>query len=207
MFVVYNPEGSVIAAMAQHLPQQKVDPASRINPVQNSELSGLNVDAGKLPQAKQHALKAYQGQSRDWKHGVVVSVAEIMRSPVYTIDVQQDMEQAYELMYQHHISHLPVLMEGRLVGLLNKEQVLSKLILNERAQVEQAVHATAMEMMTAQVVTVQPQLDIRHIAEAMVLSGLSAMVVLNPSEQILGIVTQNDLVRRLAQNPPIEVYI
>ena len=57
---------------------------------------------------------------------------------------------------------------------------------------------SALDLMTAEVVTVPPATPVASIARLLAERGISAVPVLDPAGKVLGIVTEADLLRRLA---------
>ncbi|WP_235962087.1 CBS domain-containing protein [Falsiroseomonas selenitidurans] len=57
---------------------------------------------------------------------------------------------------------------------------------------------SARDLMTAEVVTVPPETPVLSIARLLAERGISAVPVLDPAGKVLGIVTEADLIRRLA---------
>jgi CBS domain-containing protein len=208
MFTVFHPEGSMMAAMVQNIPQIKVDPATRINQVQDSGLVKLHLDnkrQSKESQKKRSNMSAYE-QSRSY-HGAVTHVDEIMRSPVTTIQASASIEVALHLMQLHNIKHLPVMIHTQLVGIVNLEQVLSRVLFDKAGKLLQVVDSTVKELMTQQVISVHPKMDIRMVAEAMMQSNNDAILIMEDVESIQGIVTHKDLIQRISQKPPIQLYV
>jgi CBS domain-containing protein len=60
--------------------------------------------------------------TRGYEHGMPVSAIKagmVASSPLVTIDEQASVEQAADMMKRSHIKHLPVLSEGKLVGIVS----------------------------------------------------------------------------------------
>jgi len=57
-----------------------------------------------------------------------VPVREIMSSPVITIPPSASLEDALSVMSNHHIRHLPVVAEGRILGILSMRDVMTAII-------------------------------------------------------------------------------
>jgi len=57
-----------------------------------------------------------------------VPVREIMSSPVITIPPSASLEDALSVMSNHHIRHLPVVAEGRILGMLSMRDVMTAII-------------------------------------------------------------------------------
>jgi CBS domain-containing protein len=65
------------------------------------------------------------------------SVSEIMTSTVITIGPEQTIEQAMQLMTAHRIRHLPVIDEGRVIGVLSIGDLVKAVIGEQRFEIEQ----------------------------------------------------------------------
>lgn len=209
MFIVYNPEGHSVVANAQNLPMIKVDPATRINQVTDSELKQLDVDqrlANKQSNlAKQ--LSAYHKNQESAPKRYVVKVVEVMSKPVQTIEYKNFLSEAFERMNQDRIDYLPVLRNGALIGMLDRQSVLKRLIVDESNKIEQGGSEKVQKVMVQQIVATAFDTDIRHVAQVFTDYDVGAIVITDVNEHLIGIVTQGDLVKRLAKEPPIELYV
>lgn len=63
-------------------------------------------------------------------------VQEIMTRKMITVSPEQTIEECMELMSQHHIRHLPVLDQGRLVGILSIGDVVKAIITAKQDTIE-----------------------------------------------------------------------
>lgn len=61
-----------------------------------------------------------------------VPVSEIMTSNVFTVHPDQTVEECMDLMTQKHFRHLPVLEEGRLVGMISIGDVMRDILYRQR---------------------------------------------------------------------------
>ncbi|WP_319381704.1 CBS domain-containing protein [Thiomicrorhabdus sp.] len=210
MFIVYSPEGQNLIGSVQNLPDLKIDPAKQVHATaaapESFERSGL--ESSNLPKAKRSAVDAYQSnRANPQMRRTVVRVDEIMSSPVITVEADQTIEQAWELMSQHKVTYLPVVEAGRLVGMCTWVNLLEQVLVNPTGETETAVTEAVSSVMHKQVVTTSPDTDVRHVAKVFTRYDIRAVVVMNEGTQISGIVTEGDLVRCLAAEPPIELYI
>lgn len=64
-------------------------------------------------------------------------VKEIMTSKVFYIKPEQKIEESMTLMTEHRIRHLPVVDEGRLVGMISVGDVVKYIISNQKFKIEQ----------------------------------------------------------------------
>jgi len=55
------------------------------------------------------------------------TISDVMKFPVITIERDQPIEQAAQLMSQHHIGGLPVTQKGKLVGIITEPDVFRAL--------------------------------------------------------------------------------
>jgi CBS domain-containing protein len=59
------------------------------------------------------------------------TVGEIAEEPYYTIDSQMDLEEAFHFLEEHDAERVPVVEDGRLVGVLARELVQRRLAEDE----------------------------------------------------------------------------
>ncbi|WP_029407356.1 HPP family protein [Thiomicrorhabdus sp. Milos-T2] len=208
MFIVYSPEGQSFIGAVQNLPVLKVDPAKRINKVEQSELGALKTDIESKSQSnpKNSALNAYKQNQSTSSGKAVVKVAEVMVSPVVTINVNASLEEAWQIMHSKKIKHLPVLNNAELVGMCSQENLLTRIIVGKSGELEGVKPEKVVDVMHTEVVTTNLDTDIRHVAQALNQYQIDALVIMSEYHQIIGIVTESDLIRRLAKEPPIEIY-
>ncbi len=216
MFIVYAPEGKSFIGEKPKVPSLKVAAMTPVNPVEEDVLEGEKADFSasynahnqpRKPQKSDLAVHAYEVNQADKRRRVVVKVAEIMSSPVVLISDENSLEEAWLLMEEHKVSYLPVIRAGLLVGLCSQADLLGRVIVSKEGVLEGVKQETVAEVMHSQVMTTSGDTDIRHIAQVLSDYDIGALVIMNESSEVLGIVTEGDLVRRLANDPPVELYI
>ena len=62
------------------------------------------------------------------------TVGEIAEEPYYTIDSEMDLEEAFHFLEEHDAERVPVLEDGRLVGILVRELVQRRLAEDEPSE-------------------------------------------------------------------------
>jgi len=147
------------------------------------------------------------------------SVADIMTSPVFTLQPEQTIEAAVALLGERSISGAPVVdAEGRLVGLLDDtDLILSEARLHAPTTVEilgayltlpgekrrfehelrQALGQTVGEVMETEAYTVGPDAAVGDVATIIVDREVSRVPVVDADGRVVGVVTRGDLVRTM----------
>lgn len=208
MFVVYSPEGRRFIGEVQNLPALKVDPAKRANKSNETTLEDMSLEPDhSSPYFQQdRALKQYQDVKEGIERRLIVKALEVMSSPVITVSLEASLYEAWALMKRHEIRYLPVLDNEILVGIISKTDLLNRVILNANDEIEEVRSDTVAQIMQGEVVTTEPDTDIREVAVALTKYQVSALPIVTTNNNLLGIVTLSDLVRRLSKQPPIELY-
>jgi acetoin utilization protein AcuB len=123
---------------------------------------------------------------------------EIMTSAPVTISPRATVGQALRLLQTLDLRHLPVVDDGRLVGMLSDRDFRTALgpgFLDGTASAD-ALHASVASLMTAQVVAVFPETDIVEIIDRMIGHGVGALpVTAEDSDDLLGIVSYVDVLK------------
>ena len=129
-------------------------------------------------------------------------VSSLMSQPVISIDSDDSMKNATRLLKEHNIRILPVMGQGKLVGVITDRDL-------KRASASDATTLDIHELlyllsrikvkdiMTKNPITVSPNFSIEETAQILIKNKISAVPVLNDNDQVVGIITQTDLFRVL----------
>ncbi|GKT12127.1 MAG: acetoin utilization protein AcuB [Thiomicrorhabdus sp.] len=209
MFIIYSPEGQSFIGASQAIPALKVDPAKRINDVEDNVLDGVGVEAEEAKGRGKgfNAVNAYVTNQKDRNRRVVVKVSEVMTSPVEVITSENSLEDAWNKMQENNIAHLPVMRLDMLIGICSQTDLLGRVIVDKSGALEGVKQELVSDIMKTQVITTQADTDIRHVARVLTEYEIGALVVMNDYQQPMGIVTRGDLIKRLSNDPPVELYI
>lgn len=129
-------------------------------------------------------------------------VKDWMSKEVITVKVNDTLQQAINLMMDHQISTLPVVEDGKLVGIVTDRDVKraspsSATLLD----IQQALyHLSRLEVgaiMTAHPITVRPDLTIEEVAEIMLERRISGLPIVDDKGEIKGIITKSDLFKAM----------
>ena len=114
-----------------------------------------------------------------------VRARDLMKTEVITVEPSLPAQAAAELLAFHRVSGLPVLDNGRLVGVVTEVDVIGK------------QGNTVAEIMTPNVVTVQEDTPARELATLLTSRGYRRVPVVR-GDQLVGIVSRGDMVRWVA---------
>jgi len=131
-------------------------------------------------------------------------VRDMMTVRVIAVGPDDDLANLRDLLYRHRIRHMPVVDEvGALVGLVSHRDLLQSSLFTAESSggvPSRSVLARyrVAEMMTTDVVAVDPETDIRMAAEIMLNKKLGCLPVVE-GPRLVGILTEADFVRFLAR--------
>jgi acetoin utilization protein AcuB len=116
---------------------------------------------------------------------IVMMVRDVMTRRLVAIGPDTPCDKARLLMDEHRIRHLPVMSEGRLIGIVSDRDV--------RSAARGAASTPARRIMTPDPLTVTSQTRIEHAARLMLDARIGALPVVD--DHLAGIVTYTDLLR------------
>jgi CBS domain-containing protein len=125
-------------------------------------------------------------------------VNRVMTAAVLTIGPEDSLSEVFRLFAGYPVHHLPVVEDGRVVGMLSSADV-AKLnfflpppgpardaLLQERWRVRQILRSPA--------ITVPEHESVQRAAELMARNGIHSLPVVNSNDMLIGIVTTTDLI-------------
>jgi acetoin utilization protein AcuB len=125
-----------------------------------------------------------------------------MTRRVVYVSPNDSLQDAWEIMTEWEIRHLPVLDGGRLVGILSDRDVL---INSSKEEAQFTVSAmTIAEAMTANPMTCSPDTSICEICDLMLDHKIDSLPII-ADDQLVGLVTSSDLVQllRMRETPQV----
>ncbi|MBT4791110.1 MAG: CBS domain-containing protein [Halobacteriovoraceae bacterium] len=134
--------------------------------------------------AKKHGIDSYQqGDKEFYVKSIPHFARDLMTANPKVLRSHHSYEDAVLIMGKHHFRHLPVLdEEGTLVGIVSERDLIN---------IQGNPKITA--LMTNEVLTCFEVTRIQDISKIMVHEKLSALPVINDKYQMIGIVTQSDI--------------
>ena len=133
-------------------------------------------------------------------------VSRIMTETVVVIEAGRPVSEALDCFFQYPIHHLPVVRDGRLVGMLSSADVMKLEFFVPDGAADRAAYLderiTLERLMRTPVLSVKPTASLRDAAERLIEAGVHALPVVDEADRVLGIVTTTDVIRCLLHGPP-----
>lgn len=120
-------------------------------------------------------------------------VSQLMNSPAITLDKDQPLANAIDLMRRHEISRLVVLQAGKITGIVTEKDMVRELGSAHAYRLPPGrIHVS--NAMTSNPITVAPDVMAKRAAEIMLDHDISGLPVVE-GEKLLGIVTKLDFAK------------
>lgn len=128
-------------------------------------------------------------------------IDRIMTTDPATIAPDDSAAKAREVLETSEIHHLPVVDNGRLVGIVTSSDLLKLYMLDEQATL--STHATVGQIMELNLVVIEATATLRDAAEKLLVGGFHALPVVDSDRSLVGIVTSGDLIDALVKALPV----
>lgn len=148
-----------------------------------------------------------------------MKVKDIMTKDVMTVSSDYGIDQVANLLIENRIHGLPVVDDGKLVGIITetdffvkdsfnfhlpsyidfirKTKFSGKMSSTEKKQIAELINSTARDIMTEQCVTVQVEDEIEKLLGVFKNTRFSTVPVVDENGELRGIVTRSDVIRTI----------
>jgi len=116
-------------------------------------------------------------------------------SDIWSIEAEQPVLAAIQMMADRHVGALPVLRDGRLVGVVSERDYARKIVLLGRSSAETEVW----QIMSSPVITVGSNDEVRHCMTLMTERRIRHLPVVDSTGAMLGMISIGDLVRAVIE--------
>jgi acetoin utilization protein AcuB len=123
---------------------------------------------------------------------MALSVRDVMSTDLTTVSPQESARRAWEIMRDRRIRHLPVMDNGRLIGVLSDRDLRGVLLSPGLAG------AAVSELMSERPITITPDAAVEDAASVLVAKKIGCLPVVD-GERLVGIVTETDLLAVLVE--------
>ena len=136
----------------------------------------------------------------------LLAASELMSREVITIGSDAPLQTAWRLFKMHRFRHIPVVDEGRIVGMLSDRDLYRALAPPELPSTWADEQRSVGDIMSTGVISAHPDTSIRLVADIMFTGRFGAMPIVDPRDQLVGIVTRSDVLRALVRDAPLEIW-
>jgi len=122
-------------------------------------------------------------------------VKDYMSTPVYIIERNEPVQRARNLMFKYGIGRLPVMDNGKLIGIVTKYDITNRLAQAAPEWRRRPIDKIPIQVvMTESPVTIYPDATMSQAAELMMENGVSGLPV-EKDGGIVGVITSRDMIR------------
>jgi predicted transcriptional regulator len=141
--------------------------------------------------------------AQDWGSA---TIEQIMSKAPFTLDVTRSVGAALSLFREHDISHVPVMENGKVVGIVSTQDIIQNVFQPNQRQTLgdikgekiQVLSIPAKGVMTSPVVTVAPETTLKDAENKMHSFNVHCLVV-QAKDKLVGIVTKLDFLEPISQ--------
>ena len=124
-----------------------------------------------------------------------IPIDHVMTPDPATVSPQTSVAEARRLLDSNVINHLPVVEDGRLVGILSSSDFLKLHLLDGKLPI--FANATVSQIMETKVIVLQKTSTLRDAAAKLSIGGFHALPVVDRKKRLVGMVTSSDLIGEL----------
>ena len=121
---------------------------------------------------------------------------DIMNVPVKTILKDTKIKLAYKIMYRMGYGGLPIVQDGKIVGIITRNSV-------DKALNHGFSNAPVSAYMTSEVITADIDLSVEELKALVVEKGIGRVPIVDGEGKILGIVTRTDILKSIYSKNPV----
>ncbi len=130
---------------------------------------------------------------------IMKKVKDYMSAPIYVIERNEPIQRARNLMFKYGIGRLPVMDNGKLVGIVTKYDITNRLNQAAPEWRRRPIDKVPIQVvMTEKPITIFPDATMSQAAELMAENEISGLPV-DREGQIVGIVTSRDMVKYFSE--------
>jgi CBS domain-containing protein len=133
-----------------------------------------------------------------------MKISELMTRDVETLDRNDTLSLAEDLMKMKRIRHLPVTVDGELAGIISQRDMFhaglsTAMGFGAKAKGEFLKAVPVKEIMTEKVITVGSGADVKAAAQLMLKKKIGCLPVVDSGE-LVGLISESDLIRIVAES-------
>lgn len=118
-----------------------------------------------------------------------IPVKEVMTKVVCTVKRKDSVHNLAKKMVEHGVGSAVVIENGTPVGIVTEKDLISKVVARNKVPSKVLVE----EVMSQPIITIKPETSLREAARIMTKRGIRRLPVVNSSGELVGIITDNDI--------------
>ncbi|RXK07962.1 CBS domain-containing protein [Halarcobacter bivalviorum] len=212
MFAIYNKGGLNFRSTIDNLYSlSNVDSLAR---ARNNVQEGLPKDHSVKNKKRsfkdfleKDATQAYKEVANIDTKEPIFHISDLMNTDVITLKSNNTIQEAFDIMEEKQIRQIPVLDNetNKIIGMVT-HKVLLEYIFNDLEYAEHNAQRTLDILELREVITADPVTDIRRVAKVMVDFSLTAIPVVDKNDNIQGIVSRANILKAIANTPPLQIW-
>ncbi|HEX9264141.1 MAG TPA: CBS domain-containing protein [Candidatus Binatia bacterium] len=132
-----------------------------------------------------------------------VTVRDVMAQNPLTLDRNETLDLAESIMNLGRIRHMPVVDDGRVIGILSQRDLFRSALLTALGFGRKTTTALIKtikikEVMTEDVITIAPETTIKDAARTMIDKKIGCLPVVE-NEKLIGLLTETDILRYVVE--------
>ena len=165
----------------------------KITPFQFDYLDDTNPI--RLERTLVHGEHAPKGKNKSAQENLdkEVFAIEVMSSKLITLSPAAKIKDAKDLMVKHKISHIPLLIDKLLTGMISLRDIP-----DSHTSLENEIRVD--KVMTKMVLAASETTPLRHVAEVFLKENINSLPIVDSDFAVTGIITHRDLIRWLLEN-------
>ncbi len=133
-----------------------------------------------------------------------MKVDSAMTRDVICIESSESLSDAQEIMREWEIRHLPVTLDGHLIGIMSDRDVLRHAVKTDEGEIVLPA-ITVAEVMTRNPITCDSDADIASIGQTMLDEKIDSVPVVDDDGDLVGLITSSDLIQMLVDRERISL--
>jgi CBS domain-containing protein len=133
-----------------------------------------------------------------------VTVKDLMMKNPATLDQNETLDLAEDVMHLGRIRHMPVIEDGQLVGIISQRDLFRSALITAlgfgRKTSRSLIKSIRIkEIMTRKVLTIAPDANVKDAARQMTEKQIGCLPVVEDG-RLVGIITESDILRHVAES-------
>ena len=167
---------------------------------------GFIEDFTKHNKQNENALNSYKKMANIDTSDIVFHVKDIMTKDCIYIDSKSTIQDAYDILKEHKIGQIPIVSFGKkIMGIIDKKMILN-LLMDYLENSKNILEKKLEDLYLEQLITADPQTDIRKVAKVMIDFKLHAIPIVEENDILIGIVSKTDIIKAVSNIPQFQLW-